>query len=143
MFSGHIDHLGTGTTDIIEACVAKGLRAPEFVQTEEFRTIIWRKCSIENRQCKTTKIDSVNATKIDSVNARTSDSVKSVSKVERVKNRIIIKKILMANPYVTIRELAQMVGITERNINTHIQKLKERDGLRRVGSDKCGHWEFE
>jgi len=153
--TGHIDHLGTGTTDIIEACVAQGLKAPEFIQTEEFRTIIWRKSSIEidsvnaddDKVEKDSElvaiVDSVNTTKIDSVNARTSDSVKSASKVVRVKNRIIIKKILMANPYVTIRELAKMVGITERNINTHIQKLKEKDGLRRVGSDKCGHWEFE
>lgn len=41
--TGYIEHLGTGTTDMIADCAAYGLRAPEFIQAEDFRTIIWRK----------------------------------------------------------------------------------------------------
>lgn len=41
--AGHIEHLGTGTTDMIADCEAYGLRTPEFVQAEDFRTVIWRK----------------------------------------------------------------------------------------------------
>ena len=40
--AGYIEHLGTGTTDMISDCEALGLRTPEFQQTEDFRTIIYR-----------------------------------------------------------------------------------------------------
>jgi predicted HTH transcriptional regulator len=34
--------MGTGTGDIIRLCKEKGLKPPEFIQEEDFRTIIWR-----------------------------------------------------------------------------------------------------
>ena len=42
--AGYIERMGTGTGDIIRWCEDAGLqRAPEFVQEEIFKTIIWRK----------------------------------------------------------------------------------------------------
>lgn len=41
--TGNIEHLGTGTTDMIRDCEAEGLRSPEFIQEEDFRVVIWRK----------------------------------------------------------------------------------------------------
>jgi predicted HTH transcriptional regulator len=46
--AGYIEHLGTGTTDMIADCVEYGLRTPEFIQAEDFRTIIWRKEKVTN-----------------------------------------------------------------------------------------------
>ena len=43
--AGYIEHLGTGTTDIIADCEEAGLPAPEFIQADDFRTIIYRKVS--------------------------------------------------------------------------------------------------
>jgi ATP-dependent DNA helicase RecG len=44
-------------------------------------------------------------------------------------------------PSVTIPELAELIGITERSVQRNIQNL-QRDGLlRRVGGRKEGHWE--
>ena len=40
--AGYIEHLGTGTTDMIADCEAFGLRTPEFIQADDFRTIIYR-----------------------------------------------------------------------------------------------------
>lgn len=40
--AGYIERMGTGTGDIIRLCKEKGLKAPDFIQEEEFRTIIWR-----------------------------------------------------------------------------------------------------
>lgn len=34
--------MGTGTTDIIGQCESYGLRKPEFIQEEDFLTILWR-----------------------------------------------------------------------------------------------------
>ena len=40
--AGFIERLGTGTGDIIRLCAAKNLKEPEFIQEENFKTIIWR-----------------------------------------------------------------------------------------------------
>jgi predicted HTH transcriptional regulator len=42
--AGFIERMGTGTGDIIRLCHEAGLKkAPEFVQEEIFKTILWRK----------------------------------------------------------------------------------------------------
>ena len=46
--AGYIEHLGTGTTDMIAACEQYGLRTPDFHQTDDFRTIIYRKEKVSN-----------------------------------------------------------------------------------------------
>jgi len=40
--AGYIERLGTGTGDIIRLCKEAGLREPDFIQEENFKTIIWR-----------------------------------------------------------------------------------------------------
>jgi predicted HTH transcriptional regulator len=35
--------MGTGTRDIVDKCRAIGLKAPEFIQEEDFKVILWRK----------------------------------------------------------------------------------------------------
>ena len=40
--AGYIERLGTGTGDIIRLCKEKGLKEPDFIQEEEFKTILWR-----------------------------------------------------------------------------------------------------
>lgn len=53
--SGYIEHLGTGTTDIIADCKEYALRTPEFIQAEGFRTIIWRKEKVSEQDRKVTE----------------------------------------------------------------------------------------
>jgi predicted HTH transcriptional regulator len=40
--AGYIERLGTETGDIIRLCNEKGLKEQEFIQDENFKTIIWR-----------------------------------------------------------------------------------------------------
>jgi len=44
-------------------------------------------------------------------------------------------------PFITIPELAEWIGITERSVQRNIQKLQKDGLLRRVGGRKEGHWE--
>lgn len=55
--AGYIEHLGTGTTDMISACEHYGLRTPEFCQAEDFRTIIYRKGNGTGANEKVTELD--------------------------------------------------------------------------------------
>ena len=41
--AGYIEQVGTGTNEIIDRCVALGLRQPEFRQDEDFTMVMWRK----------------------------------------------------------------------------------------------------
>ena len=45
------------------------------------------------------------------------------------------------NPTVTIADLAQSVGVTDRAVKKQIEKLKALGRIRRIGPDKGGHWE--
>ena len=47
------------------------------------------------------------------------------------------------NPFVTQEELAQIVGITRKNIIANMKKLQENGLIKRVGADKNGHWQIE
>jgi ATP-dependent DNA helicase RecG len=44
-------------------------------------------------------------------------------------------------PSITIPELAQLIGITERSVQRSIQSLQKDGLLRRIGGRKEGHWE--
>jgi len=55
--AGYIEHLGTGTTDMISDCQALGLRTPEFQQTEDFRTVIYRAEKVSDLDEKVTEQD--------------------------------------------------------------------------------------
>ena len=44
------------------------------------------------------------------------------------------------HPNTTAKELSEVVGISSRNIEVNISKLKEKKIVKRVGSDKGGYW---
>jgi ATP-dependent DNA helicase RecG len=46
------------------------------------------------------------------------------------------------NNEITIPELAQLIGITERSVERNIQKLQEQNKLIRVGGAKGGFWKI-
>ncbi|MHA1146600.1 MAG: winged helix-turn-helix domain-containing protein [Candidatus Helarchaeota archaeon] len=57
------------------------------------------------------------------------------------KTREKILSILKATSYITINELAEIVGISQKGIEWQIAKLKKEGKIKRIGSDKGGHWE--
>lgn len=44
------------------------------------------------------------------------------------------------NPFITQKELANIVGITDKNIRNNISKLKDKGLVKRIGPDNGGHW---
>jgi ATP-dependent DNA helicase RecG len=52
-----------------------------------------------------------------------------------------IMDFMQGNPMITIAELTESVGITDRAIKKQIEKLKAEGRVRRIGPDKGGHWE--
>ena len=126
--AGYIERLGTGTTDMIDACVAKGLKAPEFVQDEDFCTVIWRKASAsapagvadkENDKEKSLKL-TVNQSVVFFF-------IKSVDK-ENDKEKL------------TTAYIAERVRLSYPTVQRIIKFLVENGLVCRVGGDKGGYW---
>ncbi|MFH1824551.1 MAG: RNA-binding domain-containing protein [Candidatus Firestonebacteria bacterium] len=56
-------------------------------------------------------------------------------------NQSIILDNIRKNPNITTKELANIIGISERKTKENISKLKDKNLIKRVGPDKGGHWE--
>jgi predicted HTH transcriptional regulator len=61
--------------------------------------------------------------------------------ITREETREIILSVLKATPYITINELAEIVGISQKGVEWQIAKLKKEGKIKRIGPDKGGHWE--
>lgn len=54
----------------------------------------------------------------------------------------ITYKAICENNKASNKELADKTNQSERTIRNHTAKLKELNYIKRVGSDKTGHWEI-
>ena len=50
-------------------------------------------------------------------------------------------KYMIENPKITYNELAEKLALGRRTVQRHIQSLKDEGQIRRVGSERSGHWE--
>lgn len=53
-----------------------------------------------------------------------------------------ILTLVRAQPKVTAQKMALTLGVTDKTIKRHLKLLREQGRVRRVGSDKAGHWEI-
>jgi len=62
--------------------------------------------------------------------------------VSRLKTLDAIVRLLAANPELTRQQLADAIGKDIRTIGRALAKLQQAGKIKRVGSDKTGHWEL-
>lgn len=58
---------------------------------------------------------------------------------EKTMEKII--KIMLMNPGITIKELAEDIGISKKGVEWQINKLKQEGKIKRTGPAKGGYWE--
>lgn len=51
-----------------------------------------------------------------------------------------IMDIMAENPKITVKEIAEMIGITADGVRYHVKKLKASGRIERVGADRGGSW---
>lgn len=54
-----------------------------------------------------------------------------------------IVELIKANPKVSKKGMAENIGISTTAIDKHIRSLRERNIIKRVGSDRTGYWELQ
>lgn len=66
---------------------------------------------------------------------------KEKSKEKNLKSKEKILNLILQNPSITTKELAEMIGLSIAGIEKNLRQMKENNQIRRVGPDKGGHWE--
>ncbi len=135
--AGYIEHLGTGTIDLIDKCREKGLKTPEFHFDEDGQVIIWRKNVTPDVTPVDAEIQSVD--KGDAQNVTPDVTPDKVAL--RVKN---ILTELMSNRYITTEELAAKFKVSSRTITRNINSLRETYTIIWIPlSNTKGYWTVE
>jgi len=57
-------------------------------------------------------------------------------------NQLKILGAIKENKFVTVIELKNKIGISEKSINSNLKKLKEKRSIKRIGPAKGGYWEI-
>lgn len=107
-----IEKWGTGIKRIKSLCREKGLLEPLFSEKNDFVDIEFY------RENKTTQ---------------------EIRSKQSTKDKIIT--LLKENNTLTRDELSQQTDVSTNAIKQHLAQLKEQNKLKRVGSNKSGHWE--
>ena len=65
--------------------------------------------------------------------------LKSKEKILKSKEKIL--NLILQNPSITTKELAEMIGLSIAGIEKNLRQMKGNNQIRRIGPDKGGHWE--
>ncbi|MBU4479200.1 MAG: putative DNA binding domain-containing protein [Candidatus Omnitrophica bacterium] len=125
--AGMIEAWGRGTIKIVDECKKAGLPEPEF--REEFGgfSVYFRKPPQGEKRGERVG---------DKVGERVGDKVGEKISFNQRKIIEFIKK----DASISARELAGLIGISQRKIEENIAKLKAKGILERMGPDKGGAW---
>lgn len=153
---GYVDARGMGVrTKVLPAMKATGMKFV-FDTTEDYVKSILTKIkyqtrpkndpltdeltvSDQNNVVKTSGKMSNNVGK-EEIALNTDKTIVSVKQnVGKTSGKII--KIIRDRETVTIPELANLIGVTERSVERNIRKLQSDGLLKRIGGRKQGHWE--
>ena len=121
-----VERMGTGIKRMRDVMKTSDLPYPK-IKSDSFFTITFcrQKYSLKNE---------------DTIKVTERVTVKVTERVTE-NQRIIISK-MKKNAYITVKELSDIVGISERKIKENIKKLKQKKAVRRIGSAKSGHWQI-
>ena len=132
--SGEIEKWGTGIKNVYNKCKEENLKVKFEDRKTAFFVIIYRKDLeglIENTE-KDLKNDNINVNINDTINVNI-----KLNKTEKT-----ILEMVINNPNITQSEIAEKLNITKVTVNRNINKLKEKNIIKRIGANKNGYWKI-
>jgi ATP-dependent DNA helicase RecG len=124
-YSKDIESFGTGLRRIIEACEKAGVKIEFQMLKLGFAVVFYRP---DENFLATEKMstDQIN----DQINVRLTATEKQVLSA------------IAENPTLTLEEVAECISKSAKTAQRHLDNLRKKDVVRRVGSRKDGHWEI-
>lgn len=138
--AGYIERMGTGTTDVVDACVKAGLAKPKFDQDENFRATIWRKNVGQNVPQSDADYQQLTKNVPENVPQNVPQSVGQSKQANRY---IKIMNTLLTNRRTPLREIAEVLDVSEKTIKRDLNVLRQTYRIEWIGSPKTGRWEIE
>jgi predicted HTH transcriptional regulator len=129
--NGTIEKAGTGTLDMYRLCKEAGLKDPEFVQEDMFRTVLWRDLSLEEEAEGQDKGPNKGPNKLQ-------DDLQD----KLTPNQQLILAEISKNISITNTALSAVIGISARKIRENLSKLKVKGILERKGAKRNGYWKI-
>ena len=132
--SGEIEKWGTGIKNVYKKCKEENLKVKFEDRKTAFFVTIYRKDLeglIENTE-KDLKNDNINVNINDTINVNI-----KLNKTEKT-----ILEMVINNPNITQSEIAEKLNITKVTVNRNINKLKEKNIIKRIGANKNGYWKI-
>ncbi len=125
---GFVESWGTGVKRILGAAESYGLPTPEFqVFDDMFRVNLFRKISpMEDRR---------------NIGETSEKHRRSIGEDLNYTQEKILE-LLSKDAQLSAKKMAEKIGISSRNIESNIKKMKGRGILVRHGSPKSGYWEI-
>lgn len=115
---GKVERIGSGIKRMRDLMKDAGLKEPYFEITSFFRSSFYRDPEYALKHA---------------------EGLSKEKTTQKTTQKII--QIIMKNPHITRKELADFIGITDDGIKYHLTNMQKEGLLRRVGSDKGGYWE--
>ncbi len=127
------EKMGTGFERIREACMKENAPFPEMELNENYFHVTFRQSKeyLKIAQEKTSR-----------------DTQKDTQKIPRKypedlnQNQVRILKLLEKDNTLTRDQMSRKMKVSPETVKKNIEKLKQRDLLKRIGSDKGGYWEI-
>lgn len=142
-----IDTIGHGIEKIFSEQKRRKCALPEYtinnVSKEVSVKVYARQANISKESFMTSEKSQrhqENVSKEPSVTPEASGKAEECIRINISKNQDFILLALQRDPHMTIPELSELVGISERNISENLKKLQAQGLLERVGSRKKGYW---
>ncbi|MBO7597330.1 MAG: winged helix-turn-helix transcriptional regulator [Bacteroidales bacterium] len=71
------------------------------------------------------------------------ESLSYDEQLQNIKTAVKIVSCMKDNPYITIPELCEQAGLSDRGVRYHIEILKKAGTIVRIGPDKGGQWKVK
>ena len=145
-----IESFGTGLKRIVDECSLADVKVEFQMRKMGFAVVFYRPINHINTGDSGYSGSSINENITTNINAGVSDNIvysiaddiaDSIAGSETVNGaqaRII--SLMRAQPCISANQIAQKIGIAQRNVQVHIKSLKDRGLIRREGAAFGGHW---
>lgn len=125
--SGEIEKWGSGIKNVYNKCKDENIKVEFEDRKTAFFVIIYRK-SLDELVENTEKILN---------NKDMNLKEKSLTDIETK-----ILKLIVKNPKMTQKNMAKELSVTDKTIGRNIANLKQRNIIKRIGTDRSGYWEI-
>jgi ATP-dependent DNA helicase RecG len=119
---GRADYMGSGIRSLYKYTKIYSGSEPELIEGDIFRTII--------------PIVATSTPNGDDAGVDTGDGGDDASNAAR------IMKTIASAPSATQVRIAELTGLSTRTVSREIRILRDSGKIRRIGSDRAGHWEI-